>query len=177
LTIRCRRTDISTNGRVKITTVIWTQLSSLSSLPHHVWGLSITSVRRATPRGLRCLRKGAPCPAWETAMTSRARLTGAASTGRVLPYAAWSSPGGRPPRSPHGAKPRAFRVGAVSSLQASAPCTIRCPGSMIKVVIHISPRRARIYPPTLVSSNAPKARSDSFCAWVKPRMPVIFSRS
>ena len=33
------------------------------------------------------------------------------------------------------------------------------------------------YLPTLVSSNAPKARSDAFCASVRPRMPVILRRS
>jgi len=48
---------------------------------------------------------------------------------------------------------------------------------MITVVIYISPRRARIYPPTLVSSNAPRACSDAFCAAERPRMPVILSRS
>ena len=52
--------------------------------------MPITLVRGATLRGLRCLRKGAPCPAWETALTWRARSTGEASTGRVLPHFAWS---------------------------------------------------------------------------------------
>ena len=33
------------------------------------------------------------------------------------------------------------------------------------------------YLSTLVSSNAPKARSEAFCASVRPRMPVIVSRS
>src|SRR5260221_822476 len=30
-----------------------------------------------------------------------------------------------------------------------------------------------LYPPPLVSSNAPNARSDAFCASERPRMPVI----
>ncbi len=62
-------------------------------------------------------------------------------------------------------------------VEARAPCTMRHPGGMINVVIHISPAKETLYLPTLVSSNAPKARSDAFCASVRPRMPVIVSRS
>ena len=47
----------------------------------------------------------------------------------------------------------------------------------IYVVIPLSPGRAGSYPPPLISSNAPRARSDAFCASVRPLMPVILTRS
>ena len=50
-------------------------------------------------------------------------------------------------------------------------------GGMINVVIPMSPAREPLYLPTLVSSNAPRAHSDAFCASVRPRMPVMLSRS
>ena len=50
-------------------------------------------------------------------------------------------------------------------------------GGMITVIIHMSPAREPLYLPTLVSSNAPRAHSDAFCASVRPRMPVMLSRS
>ena len=37
--------------------------------------------------------------------------------------------------------------------------------------------QACLSPPTLVSSKAPRASSDAFCASESPRMPVILSRS
>ena len=33
------------------------------------------------------------------------------------------------------------------------------------------------YPPTFASSNAPRVHRDAFCASVRPRMPVILTRS
>jgi hypothetical protein len=65
---------------------------------------------------------------------------------------------------------------ASSRAEARAPCTMRRPSSKLNV-IHLSPGSVSFYPPTLVSSNAPKARSAAFCASVRPRMPVILSRS
>jgi len=46
-------------------------------------------------------------------------------------------------------------------------------------VVHTSDTCVLSFPylPTLVSSNAPKARSAAFCASVRPRMPVILRRS
>ena len=52
-----------------------------------------------------------------------------------------------------------------------------CADGMIYVVIPLSAGRAGSSPPTLLSSNAPRARSDAFCASERPRMPVISSRS
>ena len=57
------------------------------------------------------------------------------------------------------------------------PRPTRRPSSMITLVIVLSRVRAGFYSPTLVSSNAPKARSDACCASVRPRIPVIVSRS
>ena len=58
----------------------------------------------------------------------------------------------------------------------AGPATPRADG-MIYVVIPLSPGRAGSSPPTLLSSNAPRARSDAFCASERPRMPVISRRS
>ena len=85
------------------------------------------------------------------------------------------------PRSPHS------RSGSETVLNASrAICrstyeliredAVRNP-QQTAIVLPLSPARARLYPPTLVSSNAPRARSDAFCAAVRPRMPVISRRS
>lgn len=69
------------------------------------------------------------------------------------------------------------RTGTASPPQASAPCAMRRPGGMINVAIPVSPARGPRYPLTLASSNAPRARSEAFCASESPLMPVIFSRS
>jgi hypothetical protein len=61
--------------------------------------------------------------------------------------------------------------------EARVPCPMRRSSGRLNVVIHRSSRRVRIYPLTLISSNAPRARSAAFCASVRPRMPVILSRS
>ncbi len=54
---------------------------------------------------------------------------------------------------------------------------MRRPSSMITLVIVLSRVRAGFYSPTLVSSNAPRARSEAFCASESLWMPVISSRS
>ncbi len=69
------------------------------------------------------------------------------------------------------------RTGTASPPQASAPCAMRRPSGMINVAIPLSPARGPRYSPTFVSSNAPRARSEAFCASERPLTPVIFSRS
>jgi hypothetical protein len=48
---------------------------------------------------------------------------------------------------------------------------------VLKAAFPLSPESARLYPLTFVPSNAPRARSDVFCAAESPLMPVILSRS
>jgi hypothetical protein len=69
------------------------------------------------------------------------------------------------------------RTGTASPPQASAPCAMRLPSGMITIVIHLSAARGPLYMPTSVFSNAPRARSDAFCASERPLTPVIVSRS
>ena len=86
--------------------------------------------------------------------------------------------GGKHPRWPQGAKLRPAGQLPPHLVQRPAHlCTMRRPGGIITAVIPLSLAKAHIYPLTLVSSNAPKARSDAFCASVRPLTPVILSRS
>src|SRR2546428_435701 len=60
-----------------------------------------------------------------------------------------------------GANPRACWTGTPPPhVVARTSSPMRRPGGIVPVVTPLSPRRGRLYPPALVSSNAPRARSD-----------------
>jgi len=66
---------------------------------------------------------------------------------------------------------------AMSSLAICYTGALTCRISSHPPLEVLTEQRIPLYRPTLVSSNAPRARSDAFCASVRPRMPVILSRS